>query len=745
MAESRLPRPGTLSGEAATVRASSGPRPEQAAYLRAVPPLLLVLALLLAYWAVAEARAEARADLARQHLLAARQVAGRAESLFSVLRLDLLSFSAALAASPAPAEDLPELLRGSLRRGAALGLLEARYASVNSARATLLRQRGPVAEEPLGAADLALLRLPALTGGVADPVVLLAAPAAERHLLALATAVEVDGSYAGVLYFLLDGRQLATTAGGGASLERGAYVSVADGAGTLLAHPLPELVGRSLIQPSEGRAPPIALAPDATARLLAGQEGTATYLSQVEDASDDRARERLLAYVPARLGGEGAQARWLAAVAGPAAAAEAAPNALLLRLLAALLPAVAALALAFALFLNGQQRRLQDLRQNADAAGLRLLHARQRLQAVADASDDLILTLAEDGRVLQANRAAARLLATGLPTSRGQRPPEEVLGRPVQALLPAGGDYLHREAAAALHQRRAVTREHALTIGGEEHWFSTKLRPLADGGEGPDAVLAVARDLTQKRQIQEQLCQTEKLAALGILAAGVAHEINNPLTSILGYTDLLLEKQPPDSQEYQDLKTIERCGQHCRLVVENLLDYARIGTNLGETTSLNDEVETVLRLAGSLLLANKIRVERHLAAGLPTLAANAQELQQVLLNLVTNAIQAMSQGGTLTVATALRGNRLMVSVADTGCGIPPEAREHVFAPFFSTRKPGEATGLGLSVSLGLVRKLGGTITFTSSTGDRQIGEPSGSVFTVVLPLPDTEASQNESA
>jgi signal transduction histidine kinase len=267
------------------------------------------------------------------------------------------------------------------------------------------------------------------------------------------------------------------------------------------------------------------------------------------------------------------------------------------------------------------------------------------------------------------------------------------------------------------------------------------LRPLEEPGLEGKVVLAVSRDTTQKRMLEEQMFNTEKLASLGTLAAGVAHELNNPLTAILGFTELLLERFPPGSREYQDLKVIEEQSQHCRHVVENLLDYAKTGVPLGDQTNINDDIEAVLRIVANTALTNKITIDYSLDPRIPFIRANSREIRQVLLNLVNNAIYAMRErGGRLTVFSAVRGNRIMIKVADTGTGIPQELLGKIFDPFFTTKGPGEGTGLGLSVSLGLVQRLGGTITVSSSTEGSHAGEPTGSIFTVVLPLPNEGAA-----
>ena len=211
---------------------------------------------------------------------------------------------------------------------------------------------------------------------------------------------------------------------------------------------------------------------------------------------------------------------------------------------------------------------------------------------------------------------------------------------------------------------------------------------------------------------------TEKLASLGTLAAGVAHEINNPLAVILGFTDMLLGKTPPESEAYDILKTIEKQGNNAKRVVENLLSFARYRDSREELIEINSNIEEVLAVAGNTLRVSKIVVQKKLAHDLPAIKGDSRELQQVFLNIINNAIYAMKGHGILTVATGRTAiGEVEIRLSDTGHGIRKEDRNKIFDPLFTTKGVGEGTGLGLSVCYAIVSKYGGKITFETRTAD----------------------------
>ncbi len=238
-----------------------------------------------------------------------------------------------------------------------------------------------------------------------------------------------------------------------------------------------------------------------------------------------------------------------------------------------------------------------------------------------------------------------------------------------------------------------------------------------------------------KKQREREVNLSSRLASLGMLSAGVAHEINNPLAIILGFTDLLLEETPPNTQAWEHLKIIERQGLACKKIVENLGRFARIPEQRDETSDLNEEVRRVLAMVQNTLLTEKIECRADLQEGLPRVMGDPQGLQQVLLNLITNARGAMrGSGGTLTVQTRRADDSATVMVRDTGHGIRRQDVGRIFDPFFTTKAPGEGTGLGLSISHGIIEKAGGKITVETAHEDDVGAGRSGTAFTVSLPV-----------
>jgi PAS domain S-box-containing protein len=233
------------------------------------------------------------------------------------------------------------------------------------------------------------------------------------------------------------------------------------------------------------------------------------------------------------------------------------------------------------------------------------------------------------------------------------------------------------------------------------------------------------QQMEQLKQAQLQLLQTAKLAAVGELAAGVAHEINNPLTNVLGYAELLLQDKPEGHPDAGDLRTIATEARRARDIVRNLLDFARQTRPQRQPSNVNEILRQTLSVIRYHLEKSGIVITEDYAGVLPQIPLDEGQIKQVLLNLITNAAHAMPDGGTLRLRTMRTGDEVTITVADTGAGIPPELLEHIFDPFFTTKPTG--TGLGLSVSLGIVQNHGGRITVESTVG-------AGSTFTLWLPV-----------
>jgi signal transduction histidine kinase len=244
--------------------------------------------------------------------------------------------------------------------------------------------------------------------------------------------------------------------------------------------------------------------------------------------------------------------------------------------------------------------------------------------------------------------------------------------------------------------------------------------------------------LDELSRTQAQLVHSEKLASLGVLAGGVAHEINNPLMVILGRTELMLmdEDQPEDVA--RNLETIRQETERIAQIVQGLLTFARKSRqDKSEPVNVNDLLERTLMLSEHQLTVGNVQVVKELEPTLPVIQANPGQLQQVLMNLVINAHHAMPEGGRLAVRTgAVPGGRVFVEIEDTGVGIAPEELGRIFDPFYTTKEEGKGTGLGLSISRNIIESHGGMIGVQSTVGV-------GTIFRVVLPETSPEPAETE--
>lgn len=273
--------------------------------------------------------------------------------------------------------------------------------------------------------------------------------------------------------------------------------------------------------------------------------------------------------------------------------------------------------------------------------------------------------------------------------------------------------------------------------------LSARVEALPPGEMGAlcQAVNEMADAVTQREEqvklaTRQQIGRSEKLASIGRLAAGVAHEINNPLTGVLTFAHLLREKPNMDEQDRQDLDLIIHETSRAADIVRGLLDFARERAAMKEPLEINHVITRTLRLIRNQKAFDRITITEQLQDGLPEVNGDMNQLQQVFLNLTLNACEAMPDGGAITVRSMLQEGKVQVCVTDTGCGIKPEHLEQIYEPFFSTKPTSKGTGLGLSVSYGIVQQHGGTIDVESEEGK-------GTTFTISLPPYASEAESEE--
>lgn len=312
------------------------------------------------------------------------------------------------------------------------------------------------------------------------------------------------------------------------------------------------------------------------------------------------------------------------------------------------------------------------------------------------------------GTVRRANRIFADLIRV---------PVTAVAGRPWLSLLPmTWSDVVGR----ALSQPGST---YELRSGNRV--LIASAIPLPEAG---DTVL-LFEDQTEKRRLQEQLIQSEKMSAIGQLIAGVAHDLNNPLASVVGFSDFLAEGAEIPAALAEPLRVIRQEAERAATIVKNLLSFARRQAEERRLQAVRPLLDSVVALLRNQLMALKVEVTVEVESGVPEIEMNANQIKQVFVNLLNNAAQAIAatgRGGLVRVTANPWLDGVAVSVADDGPGMPPDIAARVFEPFFSTKAEGEGTGLGLSICQGIVKEHGGLITLDTAPGR-------GATFTVQLP------------
>jgi two-component system NtrC family sensor kinase len=305
---------------------------------------------------------------------------------------------------------------------------------------------------------------------------------------------------------------------------------------------------------------------------------------------------------------------------------------------------------------------------------------------------------------------------------------QKLVNRPIQQLV----HHTRQIASGDLESKPTITsRDEFGKLAGSFASMTESLRTAQDDLKswGMNLESIVEERTREIKQIQAQLIRSEKLASLGELVAGIAHEINNPLTGILVFSSLVTSDKRLDPALQEDMEMVVRETKRCAEIVKGLLEFSREYPPQTEQTSLNDIMDKALSLVCHQSSFHSLTLEKEYQADLPLCTADPNQVEQVFINILLNASQAMPGGGILHVRTAVSDDRssAFVEISDTGCGIPEETLARIFDPFYTTKSKG--TGLGLSVSYGIIENHGGRIEVRSQVG-------AGTTFTIFLPLVD---------
>jgi len=511
------------------------------------------------------------------------------------------------------------------------------------------------------------------------------------------------------------------------------YAWIIDDQGRFLYHPYKNFIGQSAFEARQSTYPDlnfVAIDHIQKKEMLQGREGTGTYQSAWHRGLTGEIT-KLIAFCPVHIA-ERPRQFWSIAVVAPTHEIAHAVNLIgrgQLVLQGLMILVVVGAATALYLFEIRFSQRLEKL---VTARTRALKRSEEKYRLLIESAEDFIFTLDTAARLKSVNSYTANFFGSNA---------EHLLDRHLSELFSEDvGQRNSKAVEKVFTTQRSVREEIEIRSVDPPVWLNANYMPLKNDAGEIHAVLCIARDITETKNLQQNLVATEKLAALGTLAAGVAHEINNPLGVILGFCDLLIRKQPPDSQGYEDLKIIERQGLHCKAIVDNLLSFARKREVSEESTDLKQCLEEIIQVARHGFERRMVTVRTELHRRIPPVQGDCRQLQQVFLNLMNNAVAAMPEGGELYVGMTLEkgSRRAAVKVSDTGFGIPEHHLDRIYEPFFTTKPEGEGTGLGLFVSYGIVSRFGGTLSCESRVAQPN-AEKSGTTFTVKLPLGSKEA------
>ncbi len=336
-----------------------------------------------------------------------------------------------------------------------------------------------------------------------------------------------------------------------------------------------------------------------------------------------------------------------------------------------------------------------------------------RYRTIFANASDMVLILNTDWRIVSGNQRSVQILNVT---------PDDLVGQPLQRWClpqewPTVAQALQRVAQGLPQPPFTISLQHSAYESATIELNAQRL-----DADDQTRIVCIGRDLTERRRLEQQLIQSDKLSALGQLVAGVAHELNNPLTSISGYAQLLLRNRTLNDEIRADLEQIRQQAERAGRIVRNLLMFAREHKPERLATQINEVIQSTLALQVYQLRVDNITVQLDLDPELPSTVADPHQLQQVLLNLITNARQAMNERGSgiLTIRTrrheAADGRYIEISISDNGVGIPAQYLDKVFNPFFTTKPVGQGTGLGLSICYGIIQEHQGQIWIESREG-----------------------------
>jgi two-component system, NtrC family, sensor kinase len=530
----------------------------------------------------------------------------------------------------------------------------------------------------------------------------------------------------GVIFCRLDVLRFLKKITGNIRSGRTGYTWVIDDTGLALYHPEKEFVGRNIFEARQERKPYVnftQINQIMKERMMKGEEGMSSYESWWHRDLKGKVT-KLIAFTPIKHHSLPMGKMWSIAVVAPTSEVAEAVDDAYFRHFGAEAFLILGMFL-FAIMMMIYQRKVSASLKE------RVTEQEEYISSILENSIDAIVFTDKENLVQVWNKGAEKMFGYTA---------NEMKGKGFELLIPPEMD--HDQELKHIHEivmRQGYISNYIaprITKSGRRITVNIS-RTLITSSKGENIGSSiVVRDETEKMELEQRIYNTEKLASIGTLAAGIAHEINNPLTVMLGYTDLLLENFEKGSPEYNDLKVIESNGYNAKRIIENLLSFARITEGLRDDIDVKQSVETIAAIIRNTLLTKKINLEIDVPGGLPHVQGDVREFEQVLFNLINNSVYALKKSvdGKVVIKAYLANDMVSVDIIDNGEGISNKNKPRLFDPFFTTKEAGEGTGLGLSLCYGIINKFGGKINFVSKAIEDFPNEDTGTSFTVSLPV-----------
>ena len=359
---------------------------------------------------------------------------------------------------------------------------------------------------------------------------------------------------------------------------------------------------------------------------------------------------------------------------------------------------------------------LQENRQQLERYAAKIFQSKELLQSVFDGITDPVVLITRLGTIKNVNKAFLDRYSITL--DKVMEHSITTLPFKEQCPLIECGNILISPPEAPISRR--INMEN-----GEI--FLIYFYPIRNEGGNTDSIVCYVKDITDQKRLEQQIQQTEKIVSMGQLAAGVAHEINNPLGVILCHIDLIKDDPTLSEEARADLETIEKHAGNCRTIIADLLNFARQHKSIKELSSINSIISDVVQIVANQFQQQNITIDLDLDPTIPMINVDIDKMKQVFFNLLLNSAHAINENGYILLISKYNQEKQIITltVDDNGCGVLPETIDKIFDPFFTTKAPGKGTGLGLSVSYGIIKDHDGEITVESVPGK-------GSCFTITL-------------